>query len=155
MAEPTRLPDIAALARHEGEVLGHSDWVEVGQARIDAFADATGDRQWIHVDAERAAKESPFGGPIAHGYLTLSLVPALLPQVVEVAGASRVINYGIEKLRLPAPVPAGARVRLHAAVKGVRPLRGGGARVTLGIEVEVEGQRRRALTGEVVYVYFP
>ena len=91
-----------------GQHLGHSDWVEITQEQVNQFADATGDHQWIHVDVERAKKESPFGGPIAHGYLTLSLIPTLLPQIVEIDGFRMGVNYGTEKVRFPSPVPVAA-----------------------------------------------
>jgi acyl dehydratase len=94
--------------------------VEVTQALVDAFAEATGDHQWIHVDVERAKRESPFKQPIAHGYLTISLAPVLLPQVVRVEGVRMAVNYGLESMRLPAPVPSGARVRMSAELKDVR-----------------------------------
>lgn len=97
----------AAVGTH----LGHSDWITVTQEQVDTFAEATGDHQWIHVDPERAAAESPFGGPIAHGYLTLSLTNLFLPQVVEVRGVSLGVNRGTGKIRFPAPVPVGSRLR--------------------------------------------
>ncbi|MFP5371083.1 MAG: MaoC family dehydratase, partial [Actinomycetes bacterium] len=97
-----------------GRQLGTSDWVEIGQDMVDRFAAATGDHQWIHVDPERAARESPFGGPIAHGYLTLSLLPMLMPQIVEITGFRLTVNYGTERVRFPAPVPVGSRVRASA-----------------------------------------
>src|SRR5438067_4695361 len=98
-----------------GEHLGYSDWVEITQDRVNQFADATGDHQWIHVDVERA-KAGPFGGPIAHGYLTLSLIPGLMPSVWEVHGFSMGINYGLNKLRFPTPVPVGSKVRAGATL---------------------------------------
>ena len=107
MATPTIVPDIASLKQWVDRPLGRSDWETIDQARIDAFAHATGDHQWIHVDVERARRESPFGGTIAHGYLTLSLVPKLLAQLLEVKQLGNVVNSGIEKLRLSAAVPAG------------------------------------------------
>jgi len=97
----------AAVGRH----LGHSDWTTVTQAQVDTFAEATGDHQWIHVDPERARAESPFGGPIAHGYLTLALTNLFLPQVVDVQGVSLGVNRGTGKIRFPAPVPVGSRLR--------------------------------------------
>src|SRR5205814_2421081 len=106
-----------------GTPLGTSDWVEIDQARIDLFADATGDHQWIHVDPERA-KDGPFGGTIAHGYLTMSLGPVLLPQVVTVTGFSMALNYGLNKLRFPAPVPVGSKVRLSGDLLDVEDVTG-------------------------------
>jgi acyl dehydratase len=155
MSQPTVVPDIAALKDYVDRPLGKTEWETISQEQIAAFADATGDHQWIHVDVERARKESPFGGPIAHGYLTLSLVPKLLAQLLEVEQMANVVNSGIEKLRLTSAVPAGARVRLGAEIKNVRDLPTGGSRVVLAITVEVEGAAKPALTGRVVYLYFP
>ena len=118
-----------------GEHLGTSDWVEITQEQVGQFADATGDHQWIHVDPERAKRESPFGGPIAHGYLTLSLLPYLMPQVVEVRGFRMGVNYGTEKVRFPAPVPVGSRIRGGAALDSATPLDGG---VQMVVTVTVE-----------------
>jgi len=155
MAEPTVIPQIGALKDFVGRKLGVSDWVTVSQEQIQAFADATGDHQWIHVDVERARRESPFKAPIAHGYLTLSLAPVLLPQVVRVEGVRMAVNYGLDKMRLPAPVPAGSRVRLHAELKDVRDMPGGGARATFGLSFEVEGGSKPACIADAVYVYYP
>src|SRR6476620_4871988 len=102
-----------------GQHLGHSDWVEITQEQVNQFAEATGDHQWIHVDPERAKKESPFGGPIAHGYLTLSLGPRLMPEIMRVEGVTMAVNYGCEKVRFPSPVPVGSKVRLGAELTGV------------------------------------
>src|SRR3982751_1526480 len=107
----TTFDGIDAIRGALGTHLGWSDWTEITQQQGDTFAEATGDFQWIHVDPERAARESPFGGPIAHGYLTLSLIPALLPQIVEIGGFRMGVNYGTEKVRFPSPVPVGSRVR--------------------------------------------
>jgi acyl dehydratase len=155
MSEPLRIPDVASLSRFEGVDLGATPWQAIEQSQIDAFADATGDRQWIHVDPERAAAESPFGTTIAHGYLTLALAPALLPELVEVENCSRIVNSGVENLRMREPVPAGSRIRLAAQIKSVRPLKGGSARLSLSIRFELEGAQRPVCTGVVVYVYFP
>ncbi len=155
MMGPTIVPDIPSIKDHVDKPLGTTDWVTLPQEQINAFAEATGDTQWIHVDVERAARESPFGRTIAHGYLTLALAPRLLSQLLRVENVSRIVNYGIDKMRLPAAVPAGARVRLSAEIKGVRDLRGGGARVVIALELEVEGSRKPALTARAVYVYFP
>jgi len=154
VTRPRVISGLEALAEHEGDDLGTSDWVEVPQSRIDAFADVTGDHQWIHVDRERAAKTSPFGGTIAHGYLTLALVPALLAELIVVEGCSRVVNGGIDRLRLKAPVPAGGRVRLSATLSKVKVVRGEMAHVTLAVRMEIEGESKPALQGELVYVYF-
>lgn len=124
----------AAVGAH----LGYSDWLEVTQAQVDTFAEATGDRQWIHVDVERAIAESPFGGPIAHGYLTLSLTNLFLPQVVEVRGVSLGVNRGTGKVRFPAPVPVGARLRAGVELVAVDDVTGG-VDTTMMITVEREG----------------
>jgi acyl dehydratase len=129
----------AGVGRH----LGWSDWLTVDQDRVDLFAEATGDHQWIHVDVERAAAESPFGGPIAHGYLTLSLSNLFLPQLVEVRGVSAGINYGTGRVRFPAPVPVGSRVRAGAELTAVDEIPGG-LQTTMTITVEVEGAEKPA-----------
>lgn len=121
-----------------GSHLGFSDWVEVTQAMVDTFADATGDHQWIHVDAARATAESPFGGPIAHGYLTLSLTNLFLPQVVEVQGVSAGLNRGTGKIRFPSPVPVGSRLRAGVELVAVDDV-AGGIDTTMVITVEREG----------------
>ncbi len=151
---PRRVADIKALKDLLDEPLGETAWETISQERIQQFAEATGDHQWIHVDVERARAESPFGGPIAHGYLTLALVPKLLGELLEVEQMGQVVNSGIEKLRLTHPVAAGSRVRLRATVKSYRELPTGGARVSFGVTVEVEGAAKPALSGRVVYVYF-
>src|SRR3954449_11542258 len=133
-----------------GKHLGHSDWVEITQEQVQQFADATGDQQWIHVDPERAKKESPFGGPIAHGYLTLSLLPSLIPQIVTITGFSMGVNYGTEKVRFPSPVPVGARVRAGATMESATPF-AGGIQMNLGVTVEIEGAPKPAMVATVVY----
>ncbi len=131
-----------------GSDLGTSDWLEVTQERIDAFADATGDHQWIHVDPERAA-DGPFGTTIAHGYLTLSLVNAFLPQIVEVGGTSMGVNYGTNRVRFPAPVPVGSRIRCRAELTEVSEV-DGGIQTTMTVTVEIEGGDRPACVVEVL-----
>ena len=121
-----------------GTPLGASDWVEVTQDRVNQFADATGDHQWIHTDVERARRESPSGGPIAHGYLTLALSNMLLPQIVEVRGVSLGVNYGTGPVRFPAPVPVGSRVRGTAELVACDDIPGG-VQTTIRITVEIEG----------------
>jgi acyl dehydratase len=138
-----------------GTEIGPSDWMVVHQERIDAFAHATGDHQWIHVDCARAARESPFGGTVAHGYLTVSLASVLLPEILRVEKCTRVVNYGIDKLRLREPVPAGARLRLGGVISNVREIRGGAYRVTFSLRWEVEGARRPVCLADVVFVYYP
>ncbi|MGH9261444.1 MAG: MaoC family dehydratase [Acidimicrobiales bacterium] len=130
-----------------GTKLGTSDWIEVTQDQVDLFADATGDHQWIHVDVERATRESPFGGPIAHGYLTLSLSNLVLPQIVEVRGASLGVNYGTGKVRFPAPVPVGSRVRGTADLVACDEI-SGGVQTTIVITMEVEGGTKPACVVE-------
>lgn len=141
-----------------GREIHTSDWVEVTQARVDAFADATGDHQWIHVDPVRAAKESPYGGPIAHGYLTLSLYPMLRGLVDEsrppLPGVARVINYGINKLRFPNAVKVGARVRARCTLAAVEPV-AGGLQTTESVTIEIENEAKPACVAEVLMrLYF-
>ena len=127
-----------------GQHLGWSDWVTITQEQVNQFAEATGDHQWIHVDPERAAKESPFGGPIAHGYLTLSLLPMLVPQILETTGFRMGVNYGTEKVRFPSPVPVGSRVRAGATLDSATPFDGGVAMVVT-VTVEVEGATKPSM----------
>lgn len=155
MAALTVVPSLAAAGDYVGRELGPSDWVTVAQERIDAFAEVTGDRQWIHCDVERARRESPWKSTIAHGYLSLALVPALLASVVEIRGATRAVNTGLDKLRLSAPVPAGSKVRLRAEIRDVRALPREGARISFGVRLEVEGSPKPALLASVNYAYFP
>ena len=133
-----------------GKQLGSSEWVTVTQEQVNLFADATGDHQWIHVDPERARAESPFGGPIAHGYLTLSLVPSLLPQIVDITGFRMGVNYGTEKVRFPAPVPVGSRIRATATMESATPFEGG-IQMNMGVTIEVEGSAKPAMVATVVY----
>jgi acyl dehydratase len=125
------------LRRAEGEALGTSQWHEVTQADVDAFADVTGDHQWIHVDPERA-RETPFGGTIAHGYYTLSLAPMFTEQILRLEGFAFAVNYGLDKVRFPAPVPVGGRVRMHAKLAQLENVPGG-AQMTLELTFEREG----------------
>jgi acyl dehydratase len=155
MTSPTVIPDIPSINEFVDEPLGTSDWVTISQERIHTFATATGDHQWIHCDVERARRESPFKETIAHGYLTLALVPVLLAEVVAVDGCDTVINTGLEKLRLSAPVLAGARVRLSAKISSTRDIPGGAVRATFRIRIEVEGSAKPACHGYVTYVYYP
>ena len=155
LANPTTIPNVAAIADLVGCDLGTTDWIEVSQEQIDAFAAATGDRQWIHCDVERARRESPFKSTIAHGYLTVALTPVLLPKLLAIEDCGRVINTGIEKLRLSTPVLAGSRVRMSATVKGANKVPGGGVRANISIRFEIEGSEKPACHGVVTYVYFP
>jgi acyl dehydratase len=132
--------------------LGATDWVRLDQERINLFAEATGDHQWIHVDPELAA-QGPFGGTIAHGYLSLSLLPGLLPEVMTVEGARMGINYGIDRVRFTAPVPVDSQVRLKAKLLSAER-RGGGILYRLGVEVEIKDADKPALVGEVLYLVF-
>ena len=135
-----------------GTHLGHSPWHTVTQEQVDLFAEATGDHQWIHVDPERA-EDGPFGGTIAHGYLTLSLVPMLVWQVYAIEGIRMGVNYGSDKVRYPAPVPVGARVRAGVELVDVEPA-SGGHRVRTLVTVEVEGQEKPGCVAEVLSVVF-
>lgn len=155
MSSPLVIPSVAAFPEFEGHDLGATEWHAINQDQIDAFAQATGDHQWIHVDRERAERESPFGTTIAHGYLTVALAPALLPELIQVEGCSQIVNYGIEKLRLKEPVPSGSRIRLAAKVGRIRKVPGGAMRAALVMKFEVEGAKRPACLGELVFVYFP
>ncbi len=148
----TIIDGIDGLKAKVGDHLGYSEWVEITQEQVNQFADATGDHQWIHVDIERA-KAGPFGGPIAHGYLTLSLGPALLPQVVQVNGISMGVNYGANKIRFPSPVPVGAKVRMGAKLLSVEDTPGG-AQGTLEVTFEVEGATKPSCVAEVIFRYF-
>ncbi len=132
-----------------GTHLGHSRWLTIDQARIDAFADATGDHQWIHVDPDRAARESPYGSTIAHGYLTQSLTNALIPEVVEVRGFSMGVNYGTDKVRFPAPVPVGSRIRVGVELVEVTDV-SGGLQLREQVTVEIEGGAKPACVLEVL-----
>jgi acyl dehydratase len=125
-------------AAEPGTDLGTSDWIEVTQRHVDQFAEATGDHQWIHVDVDRARRDSPYGGPIAHGYLTLALSNLVLPQIVEVRGVSLGVNYGTGRVRFPAPVPVGSRVRGRAELVACDEVPGG-VQTTIRITMEVEG----------------
>ncbi|HEY8704668.1 MAG TPA: MaoC family dehydratase [Gaiellaceae bacterium] len=132
--------------------LGTSDWVEITQDQVNQFAEATGDHQWIHVDPERA-KQGPFGRTIAHGYLTLSLLPQLMPQVMRIEDAVMGVNYGVEKIRFTNPVPVGSRVRLHAKLLG-SDAKGGGRLNRVGVQMEIEGDEKPAMVGEVLFLVF-
>jgi acyl dehydratase len=146
---PTTLT-LAELEQSGERELGTSGWHTIDQRQIELFAEATGDRQWIHVDPERAAA-GPFGTTVAHGYLTLSLLPMLIGEVISVSDSRLGVNYGTERLRFTAPVPSGSRVRLHAKLLRAER-RGPGVVYFVGVSVEVEGQAKPALVGEVVYL---
>ncbi len=144
----------AELAGAVGKHLGVSEWLEIDQARIDKFAEATGDNQWIHVDPERAAK-GPFGSTIAHGYLTQSLVNYFLPQIVEVRGISMGVNYGADRLRFPTPVPVGSRLRGSAELIKVEDVKGNAVQATVRVTVEIEGSERPACVIDTISRYVP
>lgn len=139
-----RLADLAPLV---GAPIGTSDWIVVDQARIQAFADATEDRQWIHLDAERAAT-GPFGTTIAHGFLTLSLLPRLFETGFRVAEARMGVNYGLDRVRFPAPVPSGSRVRGHFRLLSYEPIGDDGAQLKIEVTVEREGSSKPACVAE-------
>ncbi|MDA3623893.1 p-hydroxycinnamoyl-CoA hydratase [Saccharopolyspora oryzae] len=150
----TRVATLSDLKPLEGRHLGTSSWIEVPQDRINTFADATDDHQWIHVDPERARAESPFGGPIAHGYLTLSLIIPMWAEVLEVDSVTMAVNYGLNKVRFTNPVPAGGRVRLNATLKQIEELPKGGVQLTVDGQIELEGADRPAVVAEPVYRFF-
>ncbi|MDB1089077.1 MaoC family dehydratase [Streptomyces sp. ACA25] len=152
MAEPRVFASVDELRAAAGEELGASDWLEVDQKRIDLFAEATGDHQWIHVDPERAAS-GPFKTTIAHGYLTLSLLPALVPQLISVEGVRMGLNYGTNKVRFPSPVPVGSRLRATARIAEVSEVTGG-VQLTLTVTVEREGGAKPVCVAESVSRYY-
>lgn len=137
-----------------GEDLGETDWLEIDQARVNLFADATGDHQWIHVDVEKA-KQGPFGGPIAHGYLTASLANFFLPQLIDVQGTSMGVNYGCDKIRFPSPVPVGSKVRGTGSLTTVEETKDGGIQAKVTVKIEIEGQERPACVIETISRFYP
>jgi acyl dehydratase len=148
----TTIHGVEELAAMVGRHLGYSDYLVVDQDRIDRFADATGDHQWIHVDVERAAK-GPFGKTIAHGYLTLSLVPLLLSQVMRVEGVAHGVNYGCNKVRFPAPVPVDSEVRLGATLASVEEV-AGGVQCAVDVEIAVRDAEKPSCAAQVVFRYY-
>jgi acyl dehydratase len=149
VARPTSVADLQALT---GVELGPTDWTEITQEGIDAFAAVTGDHQWIHVDPERA-KETPLGSTIAHGLLTLSLAPGLMEQLMAYDGFAHALNYGYEKVRFPAPVPVGSRLRMRATITDVSEVPGG-AQVTTTQTLEVEGGEKPVCVAQSVARFF-
>jgi acyl dehydratase len=143
----------ADMDGHVGTILGTSEWLTVTQEMINTFADATGDHQWIHVDVERAKKEMPGGSTIAHGYLTLSLLPKLMYSVYAIKQRSRGLNYGSNKVRFTGQVPAGSRVRLHGTLKASEVVEGG-RRLIVESTVEIEGKERPALVAETITLVY-
>jgi acyl dehydratase len=144
---------IAELPGLKGTEVGTSEWVEVTQQQVDLFAEATGDHQWIHTDVERAKKESPFGGPIAHGYLTLSLLIPMWSEVLVVTDATMAVNYGLNKVRFPSPVPVGSKLRLTATLKDVEEV-AGGLQVTASAVIEAEGAAKPVCIAEPVFRFY-
>ena len=151
---PTIFQHPSELAASVGKHLGYSDWLTIDQERVNRFADATGDHQWIHVDPERA-KSGPFGGTIAHGYLTMSLVNLFLPQIMEVRSIAMGVNYGADKLRFPAPVKIGARVRGGGELLKIEEVKGGAIQATIRVTVEIEGGDRPGCVVETISRYVP
>jgi acyl dehydratase len=149
------IANVAGIADLVDQPLGTTEWMEITQDQIDSFAAATGDRQWIHCDVERAQRESPFKSTIAHGYLTVALIPVLLPKLLVVEDCQSVINTGVEKLRLSTPVLSGSRIRMSASIASARKVPRDGIRATLSVRFEVEGSAKPACHGTVTYVYFP
>jgi len=155
MALPVVIPSIAASRQYSGTSLGVTRWIPITQERIDLFADSTGDHQWIHCDVARASRESPWKTTVAHGFLALSLVPTLLPELLVLIGWKTAINAGVNDCRFIAPVPAGSRVRMAAKVAKARTLPGRACRLSFAVEFEIEGCDEPACTATVNYMYFP
>lgn len=149
----TILTGIEGVKAAEGKHLGWTEYEEITQERVNQFADATGDHQWIHVDVERATRESPFGGPIAHGYLTLSLLPRFVPMLLRAEGFAMGVNYGCEKVRFPAPVPVGSKLRAGAQIDKVDELEGG-VQVTMTVTLETEGATKPSCVATVLYRWY-
>ncbi len=145
---------LAELTRLAGTDLGHTGWLEVTQDRVDTFADATDDHQWIHVDVQRAST-GPFGGTIAHGYLTLSLLIPLFNELLEIQGIGMAVNYGLNRVRFPAPVRVGSKIRLTGRLASVEEVRRGGVEVLADFTVEVDGGDKPACVAQAVYRYYP
>jgi acyl dehydratase len=140
------------LAAAKGETIGQSDWVTITQKEVNLFADATSDHQWIHVDPERAAK-GPFGTTIAHGFMTLSLLPRLMHDIYEVKGIKLAVNYGLNKVRFPAPVPVGSKIRAQSSLVDVDDLGNGAVQATLSTTIEIEGSAKPACVAESIVRY--
>lgn len=149
-----RFATLGELSALIGQEVAVSDWIDVSQERVDRFAEATGDRQWIHVDVERA-RQGPFGGPIAHGFLTLSLLPALIEQAFHVEGVRMGINYGLNKVRFVSPVPVGSRLRARFVLLGSENIDAGGVQITWRVTLEADGQSKPACVAESLIRYYP
>lgn len=141
------------FAAYEGKQLGASEWLLVDQDRINSFADATLDHQWIHVDTARAAEESPYKSTIAHGYLTLSLLPHMWNEIIKVNNLKMMVNYGMDKMRFGVPVITGSKIRLVASLERIENLRGI-CKAFIDFKIEIEGQRKPALQGEAQFLYY-
>jgi len=145
---------LAELAAHAGQEVAVSDWVTITQEQVNLFADATGDHQWIHVDVERA-KAGPFGGPIAHGFLTLSLLPKLIESAIEIRESRMGVNYGLNKVRFTAPVPVGSRVRARAKLLSADGIDNNGYQLTWQVTIELEGSEKPACVAESINRRYP
>ncbi|MES2126237.1 MAG: MaoC family dehydratase [Pseudomonadota bacterium] len=148
------IADLAELKSLVGQEVAVSGWFDISQQRVNTFADATGDHQWIHVDPERCARESPFGGPVAHGFLTLSLLPAMLENAVRMVDVRMGLNYGLNKVRFPAPVPVGSRLRARLTLKEVSDIEGG-AQMAWDVVVECEGSAKPVCVAELLGRRYP
>ncbi|MFZ6639260.1 MaoC family dehydratase [Undibacterium sp. TC4M20W] len=140
---------LAELKDLIGQEVAQSEWVEISQERVNTFADATGDHQWIHIDVERAKRESPFGGPIAHGFLTLSLLPMLVANAIKLTYVKMGVNYGLNKVRFPSPVPVGSRVRARLKLLEIEDIKDG-AQLTWEVTIEREGQDKPVCVAESI-----
>lgn len=149
------IDNVKALSGLVGAELGVSEWVTIDQARIDRFAEATGDHQWIHVDVERAKRESPFATTIAHGYLTLSLVPMFLERIFRIEKVGAALNYGCNLVRFPSPVPVNSRVRGRAHLIEAAPTEKGAVKAVIGVTVEIDDSDKPACVAEIVVLFFP
>jgi acyl dehydratase len=148
------IADLNELKALVGTEAGVSDWIEITQERVNTFADATSDHQWIHVDVERCERESPFGAPVAHGFLTLSLLPAMFENAIRMIDVKMALNYGLNKVRFPAPVPVGSRLRARLTLASVEQIEGG-AQLVWSVLVECEGSRRPVCVAEFVMRRYP
>jgi acyl dehydratase len=149
---PTVARGLDGLRKLAGTDFGPGDWLEITQERVNTFADATGDHQWIHVDPERA-RGGPFGGTIAHGYLTLALIIPLWTQLLRIEDVAMAVNYGLNRVRFPAPVPVGSQIRLHARVAAVEEVPGG-VQLTVELTMELRGSDKPAVVAEALYRYY-
>lgn len=154
MADPLVIPNLAEARDHAGRDLGATAWFEIDQARVDQFAQATGERHWLYVDPERASRESPWKTTVVPGFLLLSLVPDLLPRLLLLGGWKTAVNAGVDACSFARPAPVGSRLRMSARIFRVRSVPGGGARLTFSVAFEVEGAREPACTARVHYAYF-